>query len=470
MKEVTKTADAGNRFLPPLIRYARATRLAEEKTAEENAHLRRALEVEKRVGHRIAVQARTVALVITAIALVIINPRLEVLYYHAVLALFIALGWLQLRVAKVGQSRAELALIQLDLMLLALVLLVPNPFLVEDWPTAIQFRFEGFTFYFLFLGAATLAYSWRTVVSFGLWTALIWTIGAVLVAWYGHTVPELSTSVAAAVGDRQRLFEIIDPNSVNWEGRLQEIIVFVLVAGVLALKSWRSNQLLLRQAEIATERANLSRYFPPTLVEDLATRNDPLGQVRSQPVAVLFADLVGFTKFAETREPEEIVETLRQVHAMLEQQVFGHGGTLDKYLGDGVMATFGTPTEGEDDAARALAAARAICQASQTWNEERVRSAKPALQLSVGVHYGTVVLGDIGTERRLEFAALGDTVNVASRLEQATRELGVRLVVSDAVISRIDDSDIKQELTAELTPHKGFGLRGRSEALDIWTA
>lgn len=468
MTEVAATRRIRDFSLPETLRRMRESRVSEQQIAEENPHLRRAMRLEKHVGQRIAVRARTVAILISAVVIAIVNPRPEVLYYHAFMALFIALGWLQLRFARVGQSRAELALIQLDLVLLAVVLLVPNPFLSEDWPTAVQFRFEGFVFYFLFLSAATLAYSWRTVIAMGTWTALVWTAGAILIAYFGRTVPELSSNVAAALDGREVLFEFLDPNSINVGARLQEIVIFVLVAGILGLKSWRSNQLLLRQAQIAAERANLSRYFPPTLVEDLASRDQPLAEVRSQPVAVLFADVVGFTRFAETRKPEEVVETLRQLHAMLERIVFGHGGTLDKYLGDGVMATFGTPRTAADDAARALAAALAIRDEATEWNAARTKRGEEPLQLSVGLHYGPVVLGDIGTERRLEFATLGDTVNVAARLEAMTREVDAHLLVSDGLVAAIADKALRRKLTSGLKPVREATLRGRGEKLDLW--
>ncbi len=335
------------------------TRMDEERRARSNIFLLKALEEDKREGQRIATWARTLALGVVAVLLVYVNPRMEVLYYQASLLLFVVIGFAQLRAARVGQSRRELALIFADLLLLTLVLTVPNPMSVATWPTAVQFRFDGFIYFFVFLAASTLAYSWRTVQSIGIWTGTLWLAAVAGVAFLGTDFPELSQRVADAVNN-QRLFELIDPSSVLLPTRIQEVVVFIMVAAILGMKSRRSSMLLLRQADLAAERANLSRYFPPSMVEELAQRNEPMGGVRSQDVAVLFADIVGFTRYAESNSARGSHRLLRSFHATLEEAVFAHGGTLDKYMGDGLMASFGTPSPTPADAANAIAAAFAM--------------------------------------------------------------------------------------------------------------
>ncbi len=451
----------------PFFRSPRATRLREEKLAAENRYLSDAIAQEKYQGHKIAVIARSIALVIVALMLPFLNPHWDVLYYEAFLLVFFILGWLQLRFASVGRSRAELGLIVLDLVLMAVVMLIPNPFRTEIMPTASQFQFEGFSYYYLFLAAATLAYSWRTVITMGVFTGIVWLSATFLVVQFGHTMPELSVQIEQVLSGQERIFVFFDPNDVNIPARVQEVVIFFLISAILALKSWRSNQLLIRQGLVATERANLSRYFPPTLVDDLATRNEPIGPVRSQEVAILFADIVGFTHYAEDHSPEDVVELLREFHAILEDCVFACNGTLDKYLGDGIMATFGTPKSGPEDAINALKSAVEMHRRVDFWNRERAKESLPRVTLSVGINYGEVILGDIGTERRLEFAVLGDTVNVASRLESVTRQLECRIVVSDTLVSRIKAEDPDNALIDDLREHKGLKIRGRNEQVDV---
>jgi adenylate cyclase len=243
------------------------------------------------------------------------------------------------------------------------------------------------------------------------------------------------------------------------------------MAGVLALVVWRSRRLVLRQIGVARERANLARYFAPTVVDQLAQLDEPLGTTRVQPVAVMFADIVGFSRFAEGSEPRRIVDTLRAFHGRLERAIFDHGGTLDKFLGDGVMATFGTPNVGSQDARNALASALAASAAMRAWNHERAAAGEPVIQLSIGIHYGPVVLGDIGSERRLEFAVLGDVVNVAQRLEGLTRRLGCQIAISDAFVQTLREQSATEAdaLLAGFQPAAPQALRGREQSVQVWT-
>jgi adenylate cyclase len=455
-------------FLQPLLQMRR-TRQEEERMAAENPFLIEAMRVEKLEGQRIATWARTIAMVVTGMLLAYQIQDWSVLFYEAILLVFIAIGWAQLRYARVGQSRIELGLIILDLVLLTIVVTVPNPFTPEDFPTAMMYRFHNFPYFFIILAVATLAYSWRTLISMGVWMAMLWPLSVLAVAYFGTTDPELGKRVAEAYAQTPGVAEIADPNSVVWPIRVQEIVIFLLVAMILALRGARANALMLRQAQAAAERANLSRYFPRTLVDELASTRHDIGAVRSQEVAVLFADIVGFTQIAERETPETVMTLLRRYHAVIEEAIFSNGGTLDKYLGDGVMATFGTPHTSPRDCANALAAARAIVEGMERCNAEAAGSGLPQLRVSIGVHYGPAILGDIGTERRMEFATLGDTVNVASRLEAATRELGCSVVLSDAVVAHArqeGDSPPAQWMR----PLRSLALRGREAPIDVWVA
>jgi adenylate cyclase len=380
----------------------------------------------KRQGLLLAVRARWVALAVIAVTLPIINPNWDVIYYIVMLGLFAVIGWAQLKVGKVGRSAPELFLILCDLALITLLTVVPNPLSAANWPIGMQFRFETFIYFFVFLATATLAYSWRTVVAMGFWTSAVWAIGVGWAYLQPATHAALSERVRAAVDPDVRMFHIINPSSIGIPERFQEIIVFLIVAMTLALAVRRSNALLVSHAGIERERANLARYFSPNVVEQLSGNDEPLTRVHTQDVAVLFADIVGFTTYADGRDPTEVIGTLRQFHERMESEVFRHGGTLDKYLGDGLMATFGT-------------------------------------------HYGQVVLGDIGLNR-LEFAVIGTTVNAASRLEALTREFGCAIVVSDALVqqARTESSHSSADF-ALLVEQPAQIIRGLEQPVGIWT-
>ena len=449
----------------------RKLREIEEQQAKSNQFLAQALENEKKEGHRLAVIARTIALGLVGIMLPFLNARLDVIFSEVAVVLFIALGWLQLRMSRVGYSKAELVLIFVDFGLLTLLFIIPNPFLSEEIPTAFTYRFDNFIYFFILLAVGTLAYSWRTVWAMGTWVALLWLAGLLGVSWFGHEIPELSKAAAVAFAGHMIVGNELDPNSAQPAVRVQEMVVFVIVAAILAVKGWRSNQLLMRQANIAAERANLSRYFPSSLVDVLASTDHDIGAVRTQEVAVLFTDIVGFTQFAEQHSPEEVMELLRRYHAFVEHSIFENGGTLDKYLGDGVMATFGTPETKPEDAANALKAALQLIDETKAFNKDREANGLAPVQVSIGVHYGPVILGDIGPSRRLEFAVVGDTVNVASRLETSTRQLGCQCVVSEDLMQRANLSNsVANPKQVEFSARKAIKLRGRKTPLEIWTA
>jgi adenylate cyclase len=422
----------------------------------------------KREGLLLAVRARWIALAVTAVTIPIINPHWDVLYYVAMIIPFAVIGWAQRKVGKAGRSGPELFLMFCDLALMTFLVVVPNPF-TADWPLGMQFRFNTFSYFYIFLATATLAYSWRTVIAMGFWTAGLWAIGVAWIYFQPETHAALIERVRAAIGHDHRMFDILNPAEVGIGARFQEVIVFLIVALTLALAVRRANALLISHAGIERERTNLARYFSPNVVEQLSQNDEPLKQVRTQNVGVLFADIVGFTAYSDGRSPIEVIGTLRQFHERMEREVFRHDGTLDKYLGDGLMATFGTPFAGEADAGNALRCAHAMIETIDELNRERKVRNEPPIQLSIGLHYGQVVLGDIGLNR-LEFAVIGTAVNAASRLEALTREYGCAMVASDELVQRARaESGSSSADFALLVEQPPRSIRGLEQPVGIWT-
>jgi class 3 adenylate cyclase len=189
--------------------------------------------------------------------------------------------------------------------------------------------------------------------------------------------------------------------------------------------------------------------------------------VRLPRVAVLFADMIGFGAISRFAPGEETIQLLREFHALIAQAVFEHEGSLDKYMGDGLMATFGTPEPGPKDAANAVACARAMAASVVAWSNQRHARGLPAIQIGIGLHWGEVTLGDIGSERHPEFTVVGDTVNLASRIEELTRQLRIGILASAEILRAVQEEGGK----AMLEGFRDFGLhpvRGRSELVRIW--
>ena len=409
-----------------------------------------ALERNKQDGLRQTIRARLLILAILGVLIVTRIPFPESGYYLLFVVLFALVGWGQLYFARLGYQRAATIALMLDAVILTYMMLGPNPWFNPEWPTATIYKFSGWRYLFVFLAAATIGHSWRAILVFGAWTALVWLLAAGAVSRFGVFKPEITTQLQDALAS-DALARVLDPNSIFWSARIADAVVLMLVAVILAVDAWRRNTLVLEQAGLARERSNLSRHFAPSMVELLANRDKPFGDIRSQMAVVVFADIVGFTRFAERAGPQEAIEMLRTFHREMENIVFRHEGTLDKFLGDGVMVSFGTPDARSDDSRRALRCVR-----------EMVDYPLPhGLTISAGAHRGEVVLGEVGSERRLEFATIGDTVNVASRLEAATRDTDARAIVSDACVV---DAEARDWLE-----HVGpIELRGRKEPIDVW--
>jgi PAS domain S-box-containing protein len=241
-------------------------------------------------------------------------------------------------------------------------------------------------------------------------------------------------------------------------------------ARVEAERSLQEAQAAERVAERA--RANLARYFSPKLVETLAAKDQPLGAVRRQNLAVLFADIVGFTRLSETLEPEQVLHILREIHSWMEKAIFKWDGSIEGYIGDAVLAIFGFPEAGEKDATNALSCAYELLTAAQQWNQERTDKGLSPIHIGMGMHYGPVVLGDVGTKEFVEFTVIGDTVNTASRLQQATRALHCDLVVGQELVNAVKGENEREDteyLLEQLQKHGDFAIRGRTQAVEIWT-
>jgi len=213
-----------------------------------------------------------------------------------------------------------------------------------------------------------------------------------------------------------------------------------LAAFILFIKGQRTRALLLNSIQQATRTARLSHYFSPNLAARLAEADDSRALAgRRQMAAVLFVDIRGFTTLGETMTPDELTAFLTEYRNRLTQPVFALGGTVDKFIGDAIMAVFGTPLQREDDAGRAVRCALDILEIAKRWSLERQQSGQPPVAIGIGVHYGEVFAGTLGNEQLLEYTVIGDTVNVAERLEQLSREVHSPIVVSAALLQAAGD-------------------------------
>ena len=183
-------------------------------------------------------------------------------------------------------------------------------------------------------------------------------------------------------------------------------------------------------------RDTFSRYLSqPVMEQVLSDKASRSLRTSRREVSVLFADIRSFTTFAERRQPEEVVTALNQYFDRMVRVVFGHRGTLDKYLGDGLMALFGAPLEQPDHARHAVQAALEIQAAVADLNTARRHAGLACLGIGIGINSGEAIVGNIGTEERMEYTVIGDMVNVAQRLQ--AEAAGGDIVISDNVLASI---------------------------------
>ncbi|UXR65136.1 HAMP domain-containing protein [Bdellovibrio bacteriovorus] len=203
-----------------------------------------------------------------------------------------------------------------------------------------------------------------------------------------------------------------------------------------------------------------SKFHGSSVAEDLINKDIGVGG-QTKEVVVFFSDIRGFTAFSEKRSPEEVVEMLNEYFGVMVKIINSHGGVVDKFIGDAIMAVWGAPKSSDRDAHQAVRACLEMRRALQDLNERRIARSQPPINIGMGLHAGKAISGTIGSDERMEYTVIGNTVNTASRIEASTKAFGADLLISDTVIEKIGE-DFKTELAGAAE------VKGRSEALKMF--
>jgi adenylate cyclase len=185
------------------------------------------------------------------------------------------------------------------------------------------------------------------------------------------------------------------------------------------------------------------RYVSAPVVEELLRRKEKieLGGVK-QEVTILFSDIRGFTAFSEGKPPEVVVARLNEYFTAMTEIIFRHGGTLDKYLGDGLMAIFGAPVEYQDHARRAITAAVEMLERLEKLNQQWQEKGEAVMGIGVGINSGFVVVGNIGSPERMDYTVIGEEVNLASRLEALNKEYKTQVIISERTFRYLNQNGL----------------------------
>ncbi len=219
-------------------------------------------------------------------------------------------------------------------------------------------------------------------------------------------------------------------------------------------------RLAARLLEERRHRERLQRYHSPRVIERILEGENEAGAsfiAQERQISVLFVDIVGFTTMSEQMTPPEVAQLLNQFFEAMIDVIFAHEGTLDKFIGDAILATFGAALPQQDHAVRCVRAALDMRKALATFNAKRIQ---PELRVRIAINSGSALVGDIGSPKRREFTVLGDVVNTASRLESAVAQPG-QIIISGATYQLVKD-DIEARALGSVN------VRGRSGPVDIY--
>jgi adenylate cyclase len=244
-----------------------------------------------------------------------------------------------------------------------------------------------------------------------------------------------------------------------WLPMTPALFGILLSYGGLTLQSY-----ITEQRERLRYRAQFMKYVSPDVVEEILQNREGLALGgKRRHITVLFADVRGFTSISERIKPEEVVSFLDEYFAQVTQIVFKYGGTVDKFMGDGVMAIFGAPKSHLDDAARAVKTGLEMIQMVEAKSQEWTKVLGNPPAVGIGINSGDAVVGRIGSELRSDYTAIGDTVNLASRLEALTKELSIPLLVSETAAAEVSEE-------IGLKPLRRVKVVGRETPLLVYTA
>ncbi|HEX9985272.1 MAG TPA: adenylate/guanylate cyclase domain-containing protein [Thermoanaerobaculia bacterium] len=273
----------------------------------------------------------------------------------------------------------------------------------------------------------------------------------------------IRSAMCVPLWNRQRVIGAVQVDSPIHIGRFTEedLDLITALANFAAVAIERA-QLAEKIEQERKIRSKMERYHSPAVIEEIvkgvifADETD----IRSAEVTILFADISGFTTVSETQRPEEVAEFLSNFFSAAVDSIFAYGGTLDKFIGDAVMAFFGAPIPQDDHADRAILAGLMLQERVAEWNRQREAEGLPVVKVRIGINSGPAVVGNVGTEKRVDYTVLGTSVNIASRLESGVAKPG-QLVISQNTLDRVIGSFDTESLGE-------FALKGLQQKMPVY--
>lgn len=324
-------------------------------------------------------------------------------------------------------------------------------------PAAFYLKVPTLFYVFLFIALRTLRFEARYVVFTGVCASIGWALLTLYVA-SGRGGPPNRT---------HNFIEYMTSNALLVGAEVDKIIAILLTTAVLALAISRARHLLVRSVSEGAAARDLSRFFDPGVAARIRTAAMSIkaGEGELRDVAIVNVDLRGFTRLSTELEPDEVMRVLQDYQGRVCPLIASNGGSIDKFLGDGILASFGAVAASPTAAADALRAADAVIAAADHWIAERQAAGLPALTVGMAVSSGRVVFGAVGDGERLEFTVIGDAVNFAAKLEKHNKDEKTRAVTDAVTYALAEQQGYRPPAVRERRPGRRVG--GVADLVDI---
>lgn len=331
---------------------------------------------------------------------------------------FMAAALLRLAVAHRGHTPGWFVAVLVVVDMALLLALIWSFHVQYEQPPAFSLKAPTLLYVFIFIALRALRFEARYVLLAGITAAAGWMVLA-------------SYAVFADPGMVTRDYvHYLTANAVLVGAEIDKVITILVVTGVLSLAIVRARRLLVVSVVETAAVQDLSKFFAPEIVRQIkgaATEVRP-GFGEACEATILTVDIRGFTQLAKRLPPSGLIGILVDYQANMVPAIQRHGGSIDKFLGDGILATFGATMRSETHAADALRAIDSIVVAARQWNHRRAEAGQPPLSLGIAAASGPVVFGAVGDDSRLEFTVIGDAVNIAAKLEKHNKAIGAQAI------------------------------------------
>jgi len=345
-----------------------------------------------------------------------------------VLGAYFAFTLVRLAVAYRGRMHDALLYVSVVLDMGVLFALIWSFHLQYMQPPSFYLKAPTLLYVFIFIALRALRFEARFVIAAGVIAASGWAA----MAWYSVAGPD---GMARITRD---YVLYMTSNRVLIGAEIDKIVSILTVTAIIAVAIRRARRLLIRAVAEGAAAHELSRFFAPEIARRITAAETELraGEGYACDATILFTDIRDFTLYAQAVPPAELVAALAEYQALVVGIVQGHGGAIDKFMGDGVMATFGAARPSDSEAADALRAIDAVMRAVEEWNAARAAAGRQTLRVGAAAASGRVICGAVGDETRLEYTVIGDAVNLAAKLEKHTKAEGVRALAAAGTFER----------------------------------